>query len=300
MNDPELFFVQANSEKIAVYEWGKEYRDIDETLVLIHATGFHARCWDQVIAHLGNRHIFAIDQRGHGQSSGIDYLSWKDFCHDLTAVLNELKVDNVIAVGHSMGGYVAASAAAEAATEKPQLFKKLILIDPVIVDPERYKLPAPTADEKADGIAAMGRRRNNFNSVDEMIERFKDREPYSIFQPEALHDYCQHGLLPSSDGESLVLACDPFFEASIYVTMSSDIGILNDVGKVDIPVTVVRAMRPEDSDTKAGFKFSPTWPALAEHFPNATDIHFQEYTHFLPMEVPNLVAELILGNYIQS
>ncbi|MFT7130708.1 MAG: lipase [Gammaproteobacteria bacterium] len=295
MKEPNLFFVQANGESIAVYEWGKEYRDIEETLVLIHATGFHARCWDQVIASLGNRHIFAIDQRGHGKSSGSDYHSWKDFARDLTAVLNELNVDNVIAVGHSMGGYVAASAAAEAAASNPPLFKELILIDPVIVDPERYKQPIPSLEKQAENIAAMGRRRNSFATVNEMIERFENREPYSIFQPQALHDYCQYGLLPSPDDDSLILACDPFFEASIYVTMSSDTGILDDVGKVDIPVTVVRAMRHEDTNISAGFKFSPTWPALAEHFPNAKDIHFQEHTHFLPMEVPDLVASIILN-----
>lgn len=295
MKDPDLFFVQANGESIAVYEWGKEYRDIDETLVLIHATGFHARCWDQVIAGLGNRHIFAIDQRGHGKSSGSSYRSWKDFSGDLTAVLNELAVDNVTAVGHSMGGYVAASAAAEAAKSKPSLFKELILIDPVIVDPERYKLPIPSQEEQAETIAAMGRRRNNFKTVEEMIERFENREPYSIFQPQSLRDYCQYGLVPSPDGDHLMLACDPFFEASIYVTLSSDTDILDDVGKIDIPVTIVRAMQPEDPNNRVGFKFSPTWPALAEHFPNAKDIHFQEHTHFLPMEVPDLVASIILN-----
>lgn len=296
LKDPDLFFIDANGEQIAVFEWGKEFRGQQPTLVLIHATGFHARCWDQVIKLLGDRHILAIDQRGHGRSSGTDYEGWKEFGTDLKEVLNQLELDNIVAVGHSMGGYVAVSAAASLQQSNPTLFRNLILIDPVIVDPIRYREAPPSEQKKAEDIANMGRRRNNFASAQEMIDRFSEREPYSIFTAEALKDYCTYGLLPSSDGEGLVLACDPFFEASIYVTMSSDNNILDDVGMVKVPVLVVRAMRPEDPTVRQGFKFSPTWPELATHFQDATDLHLPEHTHFMPMEDPELIAKLIKDN----
>jgi lipase len=296
LDQPELFYIDANGERIAVFEWGRKFRGTKATLVLIHATGFHARCWDQVISLLGNRHIIAVDQRGHGRSSGSDYGSWKDFGKDISAVIAQLQLDDSVAVGHSMGGYVAVSAAAAVAHSQPSLFRNLILIDPVIVDPIHYQETVPTAEERAPSIAAMGRRRNQFDSAQQMIDRFSSREPYSLFTSAALRDYCTYGLLPAPDGNGLVLACDPFFEASIYITLASDRHILDDVAKVDAPVLVVRAKLSPNPSQHQDFTFSPTWPELASHFSNAIDKHLPEHSHFVPMEDPLLVAELINNN----
>jgi pimeloyl-ACP methyl ester carboxylesterase len=295
-NQPELFYLDANGERIAVFEWGRKVRGLKPTVLLIHATGFHARCWDQVISLLGERHIIAIDQRGHGRSSGSDYDSWKEFGRDVSAVLDQLQLDNIVAVGHSMGGYVAVSAAAAVAQSQPTLFRNLILIDPVIVDPARYQDPTPSPEQKAQSIANMGRRRNKFDSAQQMIDRFASREPYALFTPQALRDYCTHGLLPAPEGDGLMLACDPFFEASIYITVSSDRHILDDVTTVTVPVLVVRAKIPDDPSQRQSFSFSPTWPELASHFSNAVDKHLPGHSHFIPMEDPILVAELIKNN----
>ena len=43
---------------LCVFEWGKPG---GQQVLLVHATGFHARCWDQVVAKLPeNWHIFAL------------------------------------------------------------------------------------------------------------------------------------------------------------------------------------------------------------------------------------------------
>jgi hypothetical protein len=42
------------------------------------------------------------------------------------------------------------------------------------------------------------------------------------------------------------------------------------------------------------FSSSPTWPELVKEFRYGREIHFPEHTHFLPMEIPDRVAELIL------
>src|SRR5712675_2409325 len=54
-----------NGIEIALWEWP----GADPAVFFCHATGFHARCWDQVVAHLPARHCYAIDARGHGHSS---------------------------------------------------------------------------------------------------------------------------------------------------------------------------------------------------------------------------------------
>src|SRR3546814_15414567 len=52
---------------ICWFEWGS--RGAAPSLLLLHATGFHARLWDQVVAALpSGTHVIAPDHRGHGRS----------------------------------------------------------------------------------------------------------------------------------------------------------------------------------------------------------------------------------------
>ena len=99
-------------------------------------------------------------------------------------------------VGHSMGAHALVQAAAFA----PQRFRQLVLIDPVIRAPAEYHQPAPPAD----ALHPAAQRRNRFASAQEMFDRFVDRPPYSVFDTQALHDYCQHGLKPAADGQGYV------------------------------------------------------------------------------------------------
>ncbi len=129
-------FVKANGINFAVHESGQEYQAQQPTLVLVHATGFHGRCWDQVIQRLGDRHVIAVDQRGHGASEQKSFSNWSEFGDDLAALLTALELSGVEAVGHSMGGHASVAAAAQ----NPSLFSKLLLIDPVILDPSFYPM----------------------------------------------------------------------------------------------------------------------------------------------------------------
>lgn len=55
---------------------------------------------------------FAWDARGYGDSHGPRVSSMRDFAEDLMRVLDSLKLDRVIAVGHSMGGRILMEACA--------------------------------------------------------------------------------------------------------------------------------------------------------------------------------------------
>ena len=41
------------------------------------------------------------------------------------------------------------------------------------------------------------------------------------------------------------------------------------------------------------FRYSPTWPGLANQFRRGRELYLPDQTHFLPMEQPQLVAKLI-------
>lgn len=280
-------FTPQEGLELAYYETGMKG---DPVLLLCHATGFHAQVWRQTISHLpAGFHIIALDMRGHGMSDELGYMSnWRDPADDVIALIDLLNLNDIVGVGHSFGGMVTATAA----TIVPEKFKRLVLIDPVILPPEVYGND-PVANFGSPALHPMAKRREHWDSAQQMFDRFKDRHPYNLWVPQALMDYCEHGLVPNPKGDGYILACNPVFEASIYMT-SASFKVHGDLHKITCPVKILRAKeRTELNPTKIDFSLSPTWPNLVNEIPNATDVHLDFLTHFMPMEHPEAVAQLV-------
>jgi len=285
--NPQLRFLESNGISMACFEWRPELRGAAPTLLLVHATGFHARVWDRVIAHLPAWHIIAVEQRGHGRSTKTDITSWATLGRDLAGFVAALDLSALYAVGHSMGAHALVQAAAFEADR----FERLMLIDPVIASPAAYHAEPMSYP---GGLHPAARRRSRFASADEMIERFSSRMPYSLFDRQSLIDYCTHGVLPAADNNGVELACSPITEASVYMTGRSNASIYASIRALRIPVTVVRArLRGPDSDP-FDYSFSPTWPEVAGEFRQGQDLHLSEHSHFLPMQDPSRIAQLVI------
>ncbi len=282
---PVEFRFQAPAGEICWFEWGRAGQG--PSLLMLHATGFHARCWDRVVAALpAGTHVIAPDLRGHGRSFRPASLgNWAEVADDIVALVASLKPGPLMTVGHSMGGFIAALVAARL----PGRFSSLLLVDPVLMAPDSYSAGAGGA-EPDPSDHPVSRRRNAWDSADQMIARFADRPPYNSWKPEVLADYCRYGLVPAADG-GLELACPPHLEASAYLgSAGRDIYPL--IAKIDCPVTVLRA-RNGARTSALDFSISPTWPDLAAHFRHGRDVHWPDLSHFIPMEAPERLALLI-------
>lgn len=278
---------QAKGARIAYVEWGER---TDPAVFLIHATGFHARVWDRTVAALPRAfRVIAVDVRGHGRSEKTGLMrDWKIPAQDLVELVEYLELENAIGAGHSMGGHLLVQIAAAL----PGAFKRLVLIDPVMLPPEIYANPHRTAlpEETEHPVA---RRRNKWSSWQQMFEAFKNRHPYSLWRPQVLEDYCRYGLMPAADGHGMELACPPAIEASIYGGHAgSDIYAL--ATRVMVPVVVLRA-RPRGPGPRdvADFAASPTWEGVARAFRLGRDVFLPHLTHFIPMQEPELTARFI-------
>lgn len=288
---PEEHRTRANGIELAWFEWNAELRGAEPPILLDHATGFHARVWDRTVAHLGERWVISLDQRGHGRSQRTPITHWRVFGADLAAFVRALDLRGVIGVGHSMGGHAMVDAAAAC----PDRFRRLLLVDPVIAAPADYGEGRFVQSRPSDEPHPTLRRRNHFASVEAMFERFASRAPYASWDPRVLHDYCEWGLLPRADGDGFELACPPEIEASIYATSRTNGGIHDSVRRVRVPVTVLRARLPSPDRDRMDFSSSPTWPDLASAFADAHDVHLADHTHFIPMEAPALTARYALS-----
>ncbi len=284
MISPKQHHFRSSYGEICYFEWGRA--GTGPPILLLHATGFHARCWDKVVeAFPDDTHVIAVDQLGHGRSDKPAITDWAMIAGATAELLESLGIRFAVGVGHSMGGQCLVQVAARL----PDLFERLVLIDPVIMDRTAYQNPG----DFSATYEMVAKRRNSWTGPDAMIERFQDRHPYKLWDPAVLRDYCEYGLLPDGEG-GYALACPPQTEASVYAT-SATIDPWSMIDEITLPVTILRAPQIKQDDV-FDFASSPTPPELAESFVRGTDIYLPDLTHFMPMQDPKRIAELILDD----
>lgn len=113
----------------------------EKTLLFIHGNVASKRWWDFIWPKLAESYtVVRMDLRGGGQSDkpGQGY-TVPQYSEDLRALIKELDLQNVITVGHSMGG----SISMDMAVREPEVVKGMILINSApaegIVTPEERK-----------------------------------------------------------------------------------------------------------------------------------------------------------------
>ena len=270
---------------LCVFEWGQPG---GQQVLLVHATGFHARCWDQVVAKLPDDwHIFAVDMRGHGRSDNVEPFTWAQFGDDLGLVCEALKLTDAIGVGHSMGGHCVTHVAGH----NSRYFKHLVLVDPVIFAPDLYQKRDHQQYESVHDHP-VARRRGHFASVEAMRERYVDRMPYKIWQREVFEDCCQFGLLPAASGDGLDLACPGYVEASIYMG-NFDANLYQLLPKMKYPPWCLGLIRKTRTVWGNGFFVIANLARAGGPVSEGQDVHLPELTHFIPMQDPQLVADFI-------
>jgi pimeloyl-ACP methyl ester carboxylesterase len=268
---------------LQVTEWPGD----SDPVLLLHATGFHGRCWDSIVRRLQGIHLYAVDIRFHGGSDRHGAVNWLLMARDIEALLARLDLHAVVGVGHSLGGFLAAYVAAQ----HPERFRQLVLIDPVILPLETYRGFHASAGPVDPAQSHVSRRKNQWRDVAEMFQRFHSKPPFDSWDEQVLRDYCAFALRSVPDQSALQLACDPLHEASIYLSQKGNEIIYELLPRLTLPVTLLRA--PPDEQNPANLAASPTWPGLVNALPNAREFYFPEMSHFIPMEDPDLVARVI-------
>jgi pimeloyl-ACP methyl ester carboxylesterase len=96
-------------------------------LVFVHGWSCDRSYWNRQLDHFAARYeVVAIDLAGHGES-GVGRRAWTmpAFGDDVVAVVEKLGLDDIVLIGHSMGGDVIA----EAALQLPGRVAGLVWVD---------------------------------------------------------------------------------------------------------------------------------------------------------------------------
>jgi 3-oxoadipate enol-lactonase len=97
--------ILANGVTLVYSESGEPGRP---AMVLLHGGGNDRSSWDSVLPALAKtHHVYALDQRGHGESARTGEYSFELMRDDVLGFIDALGLDRIVLVGHSMGGTVA-------------------------------------------------------------------------------------------------------------------------------------------------------------------------------------------------
>lgn len=273
------FIESGDGVPIVVHDFG----GAGSPVLLSHATGFHAHCWEPLAERLARSYrVFGLDHRGYGDAGTVDpaSLSWRSYGDDaLAAARHVSRLSDgapIVGVGHSMGG----ASLLMAAHREPSLFDALFVFEPIVFPP-----PDPAAGDRPESPLPAGarKRRAVFPSFEAALDNFASKPPLASFHPVAREAYVRHGFKPCPDG--VELKCLPEHEARTYETGGTS-GAWDDLPSISTPTWVV-------SGALAPFQPSSFAIRVAERIPGSVYVQYDEMGHFGPLEEPDTIAELV-------
>lgn len=261
--------------------WLDRLRDFggQGTLVhLAHANGFPPGTYRPLIDHLReHHHVVALETRplwseSHPQSA----TSWHLLAGDLTRGLDALEMRDIFGIGHSIGGVLTMWAA----IRRPDLFRAVVLIDPVILPPATLGLlrlmRALGLEQRQPLVRGALRRRRTWPDRQACFQHYRDKEVFARWSDESLWAYVETGTCPTDDGR-VELTYPPEWEAHIFATTPID--VWQTVPLLQVPTLVIRGQETNTFRAASQRRF-------ARLAPEAEFAIIPEAGHLVPMERP--------------
>ncbi len=271
--------VVINHLRLHLLEWGEPDAP---PLLLLHGGNQSAHSWDLVSLHLADRyHIYALDQRGHGDSEWARDAEYApdQMARDALALIAQEGVAAPIVVGHSMGGMVTMRLTAL----EPTLPRAVGLVD---VGPE-------VSQRGAETIRNFVVRNTEFDQLDQFIDRVVAYDPFR--SREHIERTARYNLVQRSDGryvsKSDRLLHDPEFRQRARPD-SERRDVAQGFHAFAGPTLLIRGERSNILEAEAAQRFVTGLPnaRLVEVSDCGHNVHSQNTPGFLEALTPWLAA----------
>jgi pimeloyl-ACP methyl ester carboxylesterase len=267
-------------------------------LTFIHANGYPLDVYKTLLTPLlQDYRVAGIELRPFwGKMDPNEVQDWRIFRDDYLEFLRDdkgkwLKIDaenKVIALGHSIGAMTSLLAAIKC----PELFKALILLEPVLF-PRWYgllmRLAAPTRAVRRYHplIQQTLQRKTNFPGRQAMFANYRKKARFQRITDDILMSYVE-GLSRDLPDGTVTLRYQPEWEARIYETAGiTDRFVWRGMNRVKCPVLIIRG---EESDT---FRRS-VFKDMVSRLHHCRGITIDGAGHLAPLEEPARISEWIL------
>lgn len=255
-------------------------------LVFAHANGFPAGSYSPLLDRF-QENFEVVGWESRPLVPGTDpqgISSWEALSDDLGLGIRSRFDRPVIGVGHSLGGVCSLLAA----SSNPQLFRALVLLDPVVFSGIRsltwgllkrwgraHTLPL---------MAGALKRRDSWSDREVARRSWSGKPAFDGWTDEAFNAYLEHGIVEDKVSGECHLRYSKVWEARIFELTPHD--VWKAVGELQIPVLVLRGEHSDTFTAEAARKFGRK--------SSCADCRVVKGTgHMLPMQRPDLVAQII-------
>ncbi|MFK7801390.1 MAG: alpha/beta fold hydrolase [Anaerolineae bacterium] len=255
-----------------------------ETIHFAHPNGFPAACFHRFAGKLTDQyHVIGMNARPLWPGSTPSELTnWDVLADDLIRFLDEKGLSGIIGAGISLGAITTMFAA----LKRPDLFSKLVLIEPVFL-PRRViwgsRLAPKFILEKRSPAGIARKRQDQFASRQAVFDRWRPKRAFKRYPDETLWDYVNHGLVDQADG-SVKLAFPKEWEAEIF---SRPPAVWRKIGQITQPTLGIWG-------TRSNVISEEKWHRWQQLQPEATFIKMDGIGHMVPLEDYEGLADHVL------
>ena len=242
------------------------------SVILLHGVTANLGIWAPVVSYLSKRvQVVAIDQRGHGRSAkpSTGYGA-ADFAGDVATLIESGRLaPRVFVVGHSLG----ARNAIELAARRPELVEGIVAIDftPYI---ETEVLDA--LDARVAGAPSQ------FETLESVEDYLRGR--YRHLPDGAIATRARTGFARSEMGFQPLASA----EAMSQTVAGLRADLAPALRQLSVPTILVRG-------SESALVSEDAWARTQNLRPDITAVELLGADHYVPEEVPDQVASVILG-----
>lgn len=275
--------------------WDGQHRDLhgvqrvgstqSPLLHFLHGNGFSAHTLAPVADALPNDwNLLLTDVPGHGgsQQPPQHMPDWLRMARRIGDALERRHAGRqAIGIGHSMGGVMTLMLAAE----RPHLFERIILLDPVLFSPEillfQWLARKTGLWKRGTLVKAVQARRAIWPDVASLRQDLQRKSLYRNWHADALEGFILGATKITAQG--VELACQPSWEAAIFGSYPR--GLWQAVHRVQVPVDILVAADSYPFILKSARKAVRANPHIR--------FEMAQGSHCFPMEQPEWTARRI-------
>lgn len=261
------------------------------TVVLMHGKNFCAGTWEATIAqlHESGYRVVAPDQVGFCKSSKPEHyqFSFHQLAHNTHALLDNLEIEQVTVMGHSMGGMLAT----RYALMYPDSTEQLVLVNPIgLEDWKALGVPYQTVDDNYQGEL-----RKNAEGI-----RAYQKSTYYVDTWEPEYDRWVNmlaGMYAGKDKE--LVAWNQALTSDMVFTQP----VVHEFGTLQVPTLLIigekdntaigKAQAPKELQKELG-RYDVLGEQAAEAIPDATLVEFSDLGHSPQIQEPERFHEALL------
>ena len=258
----------------------------NNSIQFIHANGFPPKAYTSLISNIEKKYKVIPNKLFSNEINLENIKDWDFFTKRFLKKLDNNK--KYIGIGHSIGGNIIL----RSSIYRPDLFSKIVLLDPTIFVPKFilfWKIISLfKMDDYLHPVSKKALlRKTKFSSYNEIFNSYRGKKIFRYIKNENLKYYID-SITKINDTNELELTYPKEFEYKIYKT-----GIVNDnfiwkkLNNFEIPTLFITA---KNSNT---FLKSAESKIKKIKNQNISIITIDKYSHLFPLEIPEKTAKII-------